>query len=84
MDLKNRPHKQQALLICVVLRADGSASRRPHGDFASFIGFDQEELVERAHRAMEEWSYGKNTYKLVVGVLTHEVQFPTAYKLKAL
>ena len=69
-----------ALYVAVVDRpSDAYRSRRPHGDYAAFIGRDRDEVVQRALRAREAW--GRDIYRVLVGVLDSEAREPVRYEV---
>jgi hypothetical protein len=54
-------------------------SRRPHGDYAAFIGEDRDLVIQRALRAREDW--GRDVYRVLVGVLDSEAREPVRYEV---
>ena len=68
------------LYVAVVdRRCDSFRSRRPHGDYSAFIGEDRDEVIQRALRAREDW--GRDTYRVLVGVLDSEAREPVRYEV---
>jgi hypothetical protein len=68
------------LYVAVVDRpSDRLRSRRPHGDYAAFIGEDRNDVIQRALRAREDW--GREVYRVLVGVLDSEAREPVRYEV---
>lgn len=73
------------LFVAVVLRQDREPSRRSGGDWAAFVGSDQEQVIERALVAKQKWNTALDApYTVYVGELAFEAVEPRAYKLQAL
>jgi hypothetical protein len=55
-------------------------SRREHGDWAAFVGIDQEAVIRQAKEALDVWRNGPGApYVILVGMLDGRAQFPTAF-----
>ena len=68
------------LYVAVVDRpSDRFHSRRPHGDYAAFVGEDRDDVIQRALRAREDW--GRELYRVLVGVLDAEAREPVRYEV---
>ena len=77
--LDNTP-KAAVLYVAVVDRPSITFhSRRPHGDYAAFIGENRDEVIQRALRAREDW--GREVYRVLVGVLDSEAREPVRYEV---
>lgn len=74
-----------SLFVAVVVRADGSPSKRTEGDWASFIGADRNLVVSRALAAVRKWENGSfGQYEVQVGELTQRAVSNVAFELKPL
>lgn len=79
---RTRRRSTGRLAIAVVIKAPFEMSGRPHGDFAAFVEVERNEAIERAIEARAEWGARQNeSYRILVGELTEEVQVPTQFKL---
>lgn len=67
------------MFVAVIDRVDKRPSRRPHGDFAAFIGPERQDVIRRALAARNEW--GRDTYRVLVGELTGEAREPVQYEV---
>lgn len=67
------------MYVAVVDRIDRRPSKRPHGDFAAFLGEDRQDVIRRALIARNEW--GREIYRVLVGELTGEAREPVQYEV---
>jgi hypothetical protein len=82
---KKRSSESINLFVAVVVRADGSRSKRTDGDWASFTGTNRDLVVGRALAAVRKWengSFGK--YEVQVGTITQRAVAKTDFELKPL
>ena len=57
-------------------------SRREMGDWAAFLGIDQEAVIRQAKEALDRWKGGPGApYVILVGTIEGRAQFPTAFKV---
>ena len=78
--MANERPKAAVLYVAVVDRpSDGFRSRREYGDYSAFIGEDPDEVIQRALRAREDW--GRELYRVLVGVLDSEVRESVRYEV---
>lgn len=74
-----------SLFVAVVVRADGSPSKRTDGDWASFVGTSRDFVVLRALAAVRKWENGAfGKYEVQVGELTQRALSNVAFELKPL
>lgn len=72
--------KKVVLHVAVVCRSGEECSRRPDGDWASFVGSNRDQVVRRAFKAIETYSNGKD-YDVLVGELTSKAVAPIKFEL---
>ena len=78
--MANETPQSSVLYVAVVdRRCDSFRSRRPHGDYSAFVGEDRDEVIQRALRAREDW--GREVYRVLVGVLDSEAREPVRYEV---
>lgn len=72
------------LYVAVLDRpSDTFQSRRTHRPEAfAFVGKDRDEVIQRAFRARNVW--GRDTYRVLVGVLDSEMRDPVRYEVAPL
>jgi hypothetical protein len=69
------------MYVAVVTKAC-ELSGRPEGDWASFVNKNQKDAVAAAMKARSKWeAKGFGPYKILVGVLTQEVNVPVKFEL---
>ena len=78
--MANETPKGPVLYVAVVDRPSVTLhSRRPHGDYAAFLGENRDEVIQRALRAREDW--GREVYRVLVGVLDSEAREPVRFEV---
>jgi hypothetical protein len=81
--MANETPNAGVLYVAVVDRpSDGFRSRREYGDYSAFVGENRDEVIQRALRAREDW--GRDVYRVLVGVLDSEAREPVRYEVVAL
>ena len=78
--MSDQTPKGAVLYVAVVDRpADGFRSRREYGDYAAFLGENRDDVIQRALRARDDW--GRDVYRVLVGVLHSEAREPVRYEV---
>lgn len=68
--------------VAVVVRRDHARSSKARGDHSAFLGASEEEAVEAALAAVEEWGPGR--YEVVFGTLTSAAKRTHVYTVEPL
>lgn len=79
------------LYIAIVVNSAGAydeenmnviLSARNLGDWASFIGFNEADVIARAKTAMDQWNAGSQTYVMLTGMINGRAHFPSNYTIQ--
>jgi hypothetical protein len=73
------------IYVAVVCKPPWTRSERTHGDWASFIDKNKNNVITKALKARNEWERkGFGPYTILVGNITEEAVLPQDYTLQPL